>query len=47
MNRRCAYDEDDFAELPEPPGDDRSGGALHTPVQEHDPETPTMPLRTD
>ena len=40
-------DEDDFAELPEPPGDDRSGGALHTPVQEHDPETPTMPLRTD
>lgn len=26
---------------------DAGGGELHTPVQEHDPETPTMPLRTD
>ena len=47
MNRRCAYDEDDFAEFPEPPCGDRSGGALHTPVQEHEPEPPAMPLRTD
>ena len=49
MNRRCAYDEDDFAEFPEPPGGDRSGGTLHTPVQEHESETepPAMPLRTD
>jgi len=47
MNRRCAYDEDDFAEFPEPPGGDRVGGALHTPVQEHEPEPPAMPLRTD
>lgn len=49
MNRRCAYDEDDFAEFPEPPGGDRSGGTLYTPVQEHESETepPAMPLRTD
>ena len=47
MNRRCAYDEDDFAEFPEPPCGDRSGGALHTPVQEHEPEPSAMPLRTD
>ena len=49
MNRRCAYDEDDFAEFPEPPDGDRSGGTLYTPVQEHESETepPAMPLRTD
>ncbi len=47
MNRRCAYDEDDFAEMPEPPGGDRSGGLLHTPIQEHEPAPPAMPLRTD
>lgn len=47
MNRRCAYDEDDFAEFPEPPNGDRSGGTLHTPVQEHEPKVSAMPLRTD
>ena len=47
LQRGCAYDEDDFAEMPEPPDDDRSGGTLHTPVQEHEPEHPVMPLRTD
>ncbi len=47
LQRGCAYDEDDFAEMPEPLDDDRSGGALHTPVQEHELEPSTMPLRTD
>lgn len=47
LQRGCAYEEDDFAEFPEPPGDDRNGGMLHTPVQEHESELPTMPLRTD
>ena len=48
MNLRCAYDEDDFAEFPEPPMDEgKSGGLLQTPVQEHEPEPPVMPLRTD
>ena len=47
MNMRCAYEEDDFAEMPEPPDTDRSGGLQHTPVQEHEPEPPVMPLRTD
>ena len=47
LQRGCAYDEDDFAEMPEPSDDDRSGGTLHTPVQEHEPESPAMPLRTD
>ncbi|QAT63337.1 type IV secretory system conjugative DNA transfer family protein [Acidilutibacter cellobiosedens] len=47
LQRGCAYDEDAFAEFPEPPGGDRSGGSLHTPVQEHEPEPPAMPLRTD
>ena len=47
LQRGCAYDENDFAEFPEPPDDDRSGGALHTPVPEHEPQPPAMPLRTD
>ncbi len=47
MNRRCAYDEDEYAESPYPPDTDRSGGLLHMPVQEHEPESPAMPLRTD
>ena len=47
LQRSCAYDEDDFAEFPDVPSDDRNGGTLLTPVQEHEPESPTMPLRTD
>lgn len=47
LQRGCAYDEDDFVEFSEPPDDDSSGGTLHTPVQEHEPEPPAMPLRTD
>lgn len=49
MNRRCAYDEDDSAEMSEPPDTDtgRSGGLLQTPVQEHEPAPPALPLRTD
>lgn len=47
MNRRCAYDDDEYAEPPLPPDSDRSGGLLQTPVLEHDPESPAMPLRTD
>lgn len=47
LQRSCAYDEDDFAEMPEPPDDNSSGGMLHTPVQEHEPVPPAMPLRTD
>lgn len=47
LQRGCAYEEDDFAEMPEPPDADWSGGTLHIPVQEHAPEPPAMPLRTD
>ena len=47
LQRGCAYDEADFAEMPEPSDDDSSGGTLHTPVPEHEPEPPAMPLRTD
>lgn len=47
MNLRCAYDEDEFAEMPADSDTDRSGGLLQTPVQEHELEPPAMPLRTD
>lgn len=47
LQRGCAYEEDNFAELPELPGDDRSGGALHIPVPEHELQPSAMPLRTD
>ena len=47
MSRRCAYDEDDYAEPPLPADTDRSGGLLQTPMPEHEPAPPVMPLRTD
>lgn len=46
LQRGCAY-EADFDEVSEFPNDAATGGALHTPVQQHQDMIQKPPLRTD